>query len=99
MIGLVAGLASVALDLLLTFPFVCFYEHGGCSILPPALLHTGSNAPVLLLLADAEQVSLAMPYLATVLGVLYAATVVLVPAWHNHVPPRGQVPPRSRVSE
>ena len=84
-IGLVTGLASVALAVLLTLPFISFFEHGGRSIVPTAILHTGSNAPVMLLLAPAEQQSLLMPHMAVVLAALYGGMALLA-IFHRSLP-------------
>jgi membrane protease YdiL (CAAX protease family) len=76
-IGLVAGLASVVLGVLLTLPFISFYEQGGRSIVPTAILHTGTNASVLLLLSPTGQQRLLMPHMAVVLTALYGGMVML----------------------
>jgi membrane protease YdiL (CAAX protease family) len=47
-VGMEAGLASVALALLLTFPLALLFEKGGNSLGGPAIIHTSTNAPVLI---------------------------------------------------
>lgn len=47
-VGMEAGLASVALAVFLTFPLAFLFEKGGNSIGGPAIIHTSTNAPVLL---------------------------------------------------
>ena len=87
-IGLVAGLASVVLAVLLTLPFISFYEWGGRSIVPPAILHTATNASVLLLLTPTEQQSLLIPHMAVVLAALYGGMALLALVRRSLPPPR-----------
>jgi membrane protease YdiL (CAAX protease family) len=47
--GWTVGLASVLLAALLAFPMAFVFESGGRSIVGPAILHTSSNAPAIIL--------------------------------------------------
>jgi membrane protease YdiL (CAAX protease family) len=47
--GWTIGLASVLLAALLSYPMALIFERGGNSIAGPAVLHTSSNAPVIVL--------------------------------------------------
>jgi len=47
--GWTPGLASIVLAGLVTFPLAYLFERGGSSIGGPAILHTASNAPVMIL--------------------------------------------------
>jgi membrane protease YdiL (CAAX protease family) len=47
-VGMEAGLASVALAVLLAFPLAFLFEQGGNSLGGPAIIHTSTNAPVLI---------------------------------------------------
>lgn len=46
--GRMIGLASVLLAFLLSYPLAFIFERGGSSIVGPAILHTSSNAPVMI---------------------------------------------------
>jgi membrane protease YdiL (CAAX protease family) len=71
-IGWTAGLASVLLAALLSFPLAYLFEHGGNSIGGPAILHTSSNAPVLILALPQSFVTAALiPHMGVVLISLY----------------------------
>ena len=47
--GPTVGLASVLLAVLLAFPMAFVFERGGNSIVGPAILHTSSNTPAIIL--------------------------------------------------
>ena len=65
--GWTIGLASVLLAFLLSYPLAFVFERGGNSIVGPAILHTSSNAPVMILdLAD-ELSGALLPHMAVVL--------------------------------
>ena len=71
-IGWIAGLSSIALAALLTVPLAYAFERAGRSIVAPAILHTSSNAPMLILQsANGALVSVLVPYMAGVLGSIY----------------------------
>ncbi len=70
-IGAVAGSASVVLALLLAFPFALLYERGGNSIGAPAILHTSSNAPVMLFVVDEIGGSVLLQHMGVVLVSMY----------------------------
>ena len=75
--GLVVGLSSVVLATLLTYPLAYVFEHGGNSIGGPAILHTSSNAPILILALPEEFVATAvLPHMGVVLVSLYLVFVV-----------------------
>ena len=69
--GLVAGGASVVLALLLAFPFAFLYERGGNSLLAPAILHTSSNAPMMLFASAELSAAAILPHMGVVLVSLY----------------------------
>ena len=70
--GPVAGGASVVLAFLLAFPLAFIYERGGNSIVGPVILHTSSNAPILLFAPPAIAAEAILPYMAIVLVSIYA---------------------------
>lgn len=70
-IGSVAGSFSVLLALLLAFPLAFIYEAGGRSLLGPAILHTSSNAPIMLLVTPESSSSVILPHMAVVLASIY----------------------------
>jgi membrane protease YdiL (CAAX protease family) len=70
-IGAVAGSASVLLALLLTFPFALLYEEGGNSLGGPAILHTSSNAPIMVLALGDASGAVLLPHMAVVLASMY----------------------------
>jgi hypothetical protein len=47
-VGVVAGTVSMLLALIVAFPLAFLYERGGRSLGAPAILHTSSNAPMML---------------------------------------------------
>jgi membrane protease YdiL (CAAX protease family) len=76
-IGWTAGLASVLLAALFTFPLVYIYAHGGNSLGGPAILHTSSNAPMLILaLPQSFVASVLVPYMGVVLVSIYLVFVL-----------------------
>jgi membrane protease YdiL (CAAX protease family) len=75
--GWIAGISSVVLAALLAFPLAYVFERGGNSIVAPAILHTSSNAPMLILYApDGRLTSVLVPYMACVLGSIYLVFVL-----------------------
>jgi membrane protease YdiL (CAAX protease family) len=70
-IGMLAGSASILLALLLGFPLAFLYERGGNSIGGPAILHTSSNAPLMLFAAGDGAGTLLLPHMAVVLVSIY----------------------------
>jgi membrane protease YdiL (CAAX protease family) len=70
-IGTVPGIASVALAALLAFPLAFMFERGGNSIAAPAILHTSSNAPVMLFALPPEMGSVLLPHMGVVLVSIY----------------------------
>jgi membrane protease YdiL (CAAX protease family) len=70
--GWTIGVASVVLAALLAYPLALVFERGGSSIAGPAILHTSSNAPVLLFTFPADVIATALvPHMAVVLLSLY----------------------------
>jgi len=70
--GWTIGLASVLLAFLLSYPLAFVFERGGNSIIGPAILHTSSNAPVMILdLPDELMSGALLPHMAVVLVSLY----------------------------
>jgi membrane protease YdiL (CAAX protease family) len=70
-IGAVAGLASVGLALALAFPLAFLYERGGNSLGAPAILHTSSNAPMMLLVTAEGATAAILPHMGVVLVSMY----------------------------
>ncbi len=71
-IGVVPGFASVVLAAALGYPLAFMFEAGGRSLGAPAILHTGSNAPIVLFVLPAEATaSILMPHMAVVLVSIY----------------------------
>jgi membrane protease YdiL (CAAX protease family) len=76
-IGWTAGLASVVLAALLTFPLVYIFARGGNSLGGPAILHTSSNAPMIILaLPQSFVASVLVPYMGAVLVSIYLVFVL-----------------------
>ncbi len=76
-IGWTAGLASVILAALLTFPLAYSYARGGNSLGGPAILHTSSNAPMIILaLPPSFVASVLVPYMGVVLVSIYLVFVL-----------------------
>ena len=70
--GWTVGLASVLLAALLAYPLAFVFERGGNSIVAPAILHTSSNAPVVILAMSEDIVAAALvPHMGVVLLSLY----------------------------
>jgi membrane protease YdiL (CAAX protease family) len=78
-IGPIPGATSIGLALLLSFPLAFLYERGGNSIVGPAILHTSSNAPMMLLTTPALAESIILPHMAVVLTSIYL--VFLFRSW------------------
>jgi membrane protease YdiL (CAAX protease family) len=74
-LGPAAGLASVALALLLAYPLCHAFDMGGRSIAGPAILHTSSNASFLVF-GDASNSSLLLLHMLVVLLSIYATLLV-----------------------
>jgi membrane protease YdiL (CAAX protease family) len=71
--GWTIGLASVVLAALLAYPLAFVFERGGNSIVGPAILHTSSNAPVIVLALPEDVMAAALvPHMGVVLASLYA---------------------------
>lgn len=71
-IGWAPGLASVLLAAFLAFPMAYLFERGGRSIGGPAILHTSSNAPVLIFAFPGSFVATALvPHMGVILIALY----------------------------
>jgi membrane protease YdiL (CAAX protease family) len=76
-IGWTAGLASVLLAALLAFPLAYLFERGGNSLGGPAILHTGSNAPAIILALPPSFLATALiPHMAVVLISMYLVFVL-----------------------
>jgi len=70
--GWTAGLASVVLAALLAFPLAYLFERGGNSLGGPAILHTSSNAPmVIMALPESFIASALLPHMGVVLISFY----------------------------
>ena len=66
--GWTVGMAAVLLAALLAFPLALVFERGGRSIGGPAILHTSSNAPVMVLALPSDFVATALvPHMVVVL--------------------------------
>ena len=75
--GLIPGVASVVLAALLAFPLAFAYERGGHSIVGPAILHTSSNAPVMLFALPTDFMTSALvPHMGVTLGSMYLVFVL-----------------------
>ena len=75
-LGWTAGLASVLLAALLAFPLAFIFERGGNSIGGPAILHTSSNAPVIVIALSEDFIRMALvPHMGVVLMSLYLVFV------------------------
>jgi membrane protease YdiL (CAAX protease family) len=70
-IGAVAGLASVVLAFAVAFPLAFLYERGGNSLGAPAILHTSSNAPMMLFVVPEAAGGVVLPHMAVVLASMY----------------------------
>jgi membrane protease YdiL (CAAX protease family) len=75
--GWTIGLASVVLAALLAYPLARAFESGGNSVVGPAILHTSSNAPVMLFrLPDDVMATALVPHMGVILVSLYLLFVV-----------------------
>jgi membrane protease YdiL (CAAX protease family) len=77
--GWTIGLASALLAALLSYPMAWVFERGGSSIIGPAVLHTSSNAPVIIV---------AMPEGAMASALLAHMGVILLSLWSVFQPER-----------
>lgn len=76
-IGWMPGLASVLLAALLSFPLAYSYAHGGNSLGGPAILHTSSNAPMIILAPPPGfATSVLVPYMGVVLVSIYLVFIL-----------------------
>ncbi|MCB9101969.1 MAG: CPBP family intramembrane metalloprotease [Anaerolineales bacterium] len=76
-LGWISGLASVLLGALLTFPLAYSYAHGGNSLGGPAILHTSSNAPMIILALPPTLLTTALlPYMGVVLVSIYLVFIL-----------------------
>jgi ABC-type glycerol-3-phosphate transport system permease component len=72
--GWTVGIASVLLAVLLSPPLAFAFERSGNSIAAPVILHTSSNAPVIVFAIPAREMSAALlPHLCVVLISMYLA--------------------------
>ena len=55
----------------LAFPFAFLYERGGNSLGAPAILHTSSNAPMMLFVVPDAAGDVLLPHMAVVLASMY----------------------------
>lgn len=67
-IGTFAGVSSVVLALIVAFPLCLLYEGGGNSLGAPAILHTSSNAPMMLFVIPEAAGTVLVPYMTVVLA-------------------------------
>ena len=75
--GWTVGLASVLLAALLAYPMAFIFERGGNSVSGSAILHTSSNAPVIVLALPQEFIATTLvPHMTVVLLSLYLVFVV-----------------------
>jgi membrane protease YdiL (CAAX protease family) len=71
-VGPVPGISSVLLAVFLTFPLAFLFERGGNSLAGPTILHTSSNAPIMLFALPPEAMSsILLPHMAVVLVSMY----------------------------
>jgi membrane protease YdiL (CAAX protease family) len=70
-IGPLPGVMSILLAVALAVPLALHFERGGRSIVAPALLHTSSNAPMVLFAQGEAAASLLLPHMAVVLVSMY----------------------------
>jgi membrane protease YdiL (CAAX protease family) len=70
--GWTTGLASVLLAALLAYPMAFVFERGANSIAGPAILHTSSNAPVMILAPPEDFMTTALlPHMGVIIVSLY----------------------------
>jgi membrane protease YdiL (CAAX protease family) len=95
--GWTIGLASVLLAALLAYPMASVFDRGGHSILGPAILHTSSNAPVMILRLPEDFMTTALlPHMAVIVVSLYLLFIAQqfvvekprpatrAPSWKHH---------------
>lgn len=82
-VGMLPGLSSVLLALLLGFPLAFLFEKGGRSILPPAIAHTSANAPYLVF-GDPKDGMLLMTHMGVVLTSVWISFLLL---WRHRCQP------------
>ncbi len=87
----VAGVASVALAVLLAFPLGRSFELGGRSIIGPAILHTSSNA-AFLVFGDQSDSALIMLHMLVVLASIYTVFLFRKPNVHAIAQPAAALP-------
>jgi membrane protease YdiL (CAAX protease family) len=90
-IGAVVGLASVLLALAVALPLAFLYERGGNSLGAPAILHTGSNAPMMLFVTPEAAGSVILPHMAVVLACMYLSF-----AFRSWLPSEGTAAPDAK---
>ena len=76
-IGPLPGSVSVLLALGLAFPLALLYESGGNSIAGPAILHTSSNAPMMLFVQGDTVAEVILLHMAVVFVSMYASFAFL----------------------
>jgi membrane protease YdiL (CAAX protease family) len=70
--GWTIGLASVLLAALLAYPMASAFERGDNSIAGPAILHTSSNAPAMILALPVDFMTAALlPHMGVIIASLY----------------------------
>lgn len=69
--GAAAGGASIVLALAVAFPLAFLYESGGHSLGAPVILHTSSNAPMMLFVTAEAAGAVVLPHMAVVLASMY----------------------------
>jgi hypothetical protein len=75
--GWTLGLASVVVALLLAYPMAFVFERGGSSIAGPAILHTSSNAPAIILVLPRDFLATALvAHMGVILISIYLVVVV-----------------------
>jgi membrane protease YdiL (CAAX protease family) len=70
-LGAAAGAGSILLAAFLAFPLAYLYEQGGNSIGAPVILHTSSNAPMMIFVAAEDSGMVILPYMGVVLVSIY----------------------------
>jgi membrane protease YdiL (CAAX protease family) len=78
-IGPFPGSMSVLLAIALAVPLALHFEHGGNSVVAPAVLHTSSNAPMMLFVQGEAAATLLMPHMAIVLVSMYFSFLIWRP--------------------
>ena len=77
------GIAAIVLAALLAYPLAFAFERGGHSIAAPAVLHTSSNAPAIVLsLAGTFMAGALLPHMVVVLASL---NLLFLVAWSRSV--------------